>query len=140
MQTASTAIESICVHRPPASILRRAGLRKGTNEIACDHWERAQQGFRLRAGPSGCTSAGDTVEETIQGIRESTECRLEVIRRREVWLANLEPTRGSEQAETGRTLVYQSDIVTRFIRTVIKIPFAGNLRRVVTHLSRGEHR
>lgn len=50
-------------------------------------------------------------------------------KRGEVWLANLGPTRGSEQAGTRPVLVYQNDVVNRFATTVVTIPFTTNLRR-----------
>jgi len=47
------------------------------------------------------------------------------IKRGEVWLANLDPTRGSEQAGTRPVLV----LINRFTTTTLTIPFTTNLRR-----------
>jgi len=47
----------------------------------------------------------------------------------EVWLANLHPTRGSEQAGIWQVLVFQNDAINRFTTTVLAIPFTTNLRR-----------
>jgi mRNA interferase MazF len=51
------------------------------------------------------------------------------IERGEVWLANLEPTRGSEQAGTRPAIVFQNDMISRFSTTVLTIPLTSNLRR-----------
>ena len=50
-------------------------------------------------------------------------------RRGEIWLANLDPTQGSEQAGTRPVLVYQNDAINRFTTTVVTIPFTSNVRR-----------
>ena len=47
----------------------------------------------------------------------------------EIYLADLNPTRGSEQAGRRPVLVFQNDLIRRFTRTVICIPFTTNLRR-----------
>jgi mRNA interferase MazF len=47
----------------------------------------------------------------------------------EIYLADLDPTRGSEQAGRRPVLILQNDLVSRFTRTVICIPFTTNLRR-----------
>lgn len=51
------------------------------------------------------------------------------MRRGEIYLANLDPTRGSEQAGRRPVLVFQHNLVNQFTRTVICIPFTTNLRR-----------
>ncbi len=51
------------------------------------------------------------------------------IKRGEVWLADLNPTRGSEQAGTRPVLVFQNDVVSKFMATVLAIPLTTNLRR-----------
>ncbi len=51
------------------------------------------------------------------------------IRRGEVWLANLNPTRGSEQAGIRPVLIFQTDLINRFTTTVLTIPLTTNLRR-----------
>jgi len=51
------------------------------------------------------------------------------ITRGEVWLANLNPTRGSEQAGMRPVLIFQNDAINRFTTTVLAIPFTTNFRR-----------
>lgn len=51
------------------------------------------------------------------------------IKRSEVWLADLNPTRGSEQAGTRPVLIFQNDLINKFTTTVLTIPFTTNLRR-----------
>ena len=50
-------------------------------------------------------------------------------KRSEVWLADLNPTRGSEQAGTRPVLLFQNDLINKFTTTVLTIPFTTNLRR-----------
>lgn len=47
----------------------------------------------------------------------------------EIYLADLNPTRGSEQAGRRPVIVFQNDLISRFTRTVVCIPFTTNLRR-----------
>lgn len=51
------------------------------------------------------------------------------VKRGEVWLADLNPTRGSEQGGTRPVIVFQNNIVSQFTTTVITIPLTTNLRR-----------
>jgi mRNA interferase MazF len=51
------------------------------------------------------------------------------VQRGEVWLANLNPIRGSEQAGIRPVLVFQNDAINRFTTTVLAILFTTNLRR-----------
>lgn len=51
------------------------------------------------------------------------------IARGDMWLADLNPIRGSEQAGTRPVLVFQNDTINRFTTTVLAIPFTTNLRR-----------
>ena len=51
------------------------------------------------------------------------------IKRGEIWLADLNPTRGSEQAGTRPVLILQTNSINRFTRTFLAIPFTTNLRR-----------
>ena len=51
------------------------------------------------------------------------------IKRGEIWLADLEPTRGSEQAGIRPVLIFQNDTVSKFTTTVLAIPVTTNLRR-----------
>jgi mRNA interferase MazF len=48
--------------------------------------------------------------------------------RGEIWLASLDPVRGSEQAGTRPVLILQADPLNAFLRTVVIIPFTTNLR------------
>ena len=50
-------------------------------------------------------------------------------RRGEIWLANLNPIRGSEQAGIRPVLVFQNDSINRFTTTFLAIPLTTNLRR-----------
>jgi mRNA interferase MazF len=47
--------------------------------------------------------------------------------RGEVWLAALDPVRGSEQAGTRPVLILQTDPLNAFLRTVVVVPFPSNL-------------
>ena len=51
------------------------------------------------------------------------------LKRGEVWLANLDPTQGSEQAGTRPVIIFQNDIVSQFSTTTITIPLTTNKRR-----------
>lgn len=51
------------------------------------------------------------------------------LKRGEVWLADLNPTQGSEQAGTRPVIIFQNDIVSRFSTTVVAIPLTTNQRR-----------
>lgn len=50
-------------------------------------------------------------------------------KRGEIWLANLDPTLGSEQAGTRPVLIFQNDMISKFTSTVLTIPLTTNLRR-----------
>ncbi len=50
-------------------------------------------------------------------------------RRGDVWLANLSPTQGSEQAGIRPITIFQNDIVSQFSTTTIAIPLTTNQRR-----------
>jgi mRNA interferase MazF len=52
-----------------------------------------------------------------------------MIKRGEIWLAELNPIRGSEQAGTRPVLILQNDSVSRFTSTFLAIPLTTNLRR-----------
>jgi len=51
------------------------------------------------------------------------------IKRGEVWLANLNPTQGSEQAGIRPVIIFQNDIVSQFSTTILAIPLTTNQRR-----------
>jgi len=52
-----------------------------------------------------------------------------IIKRGEVWLAELNPIRGSEQAGTRPVLILQNNSINRFTSTFLAIPVTTNLRR-----------
>lgn len=51
------------------------------------------------------------------------------LRRGDVWLADLDPVRGSEQAGKRPVIVIQNDQITRGTRTVLAIPLTSNVDR-----------
>jgi mRNA interferase MazF len=51
------------------------------------------------------------------------------IKRGEIWLADLNPTRGSEQAGTRPVLIFQNNVINKFTTTILAIPLTTNLRR-----------
>ncbi len=51
------------------------------------------------------------------------------MKRGEVWFADLGPPRGAEQAGQRPVLVLQHDRFTPSLKTVVVVPFTGNLRR-----------
>lgn len=51
------------------------------------------------------------------------------VKRGDIWLADLNPIRGSEQAGTRPVLVFQNDAINGFTTTVLAIPLTTNLRR-----------
>lgn len=51
------------------------------------------------------------------------------VNRGEIWLAELNPVRGSEQAGMRPVLVIQTNAINRFTTTILTIPFTTNLRR-----------
>jgi mRNA interferase MazF len=52
------------------------------------------------------------------------------VKRGEIWLANLNPTKGSEQSGIRPVLIFQNNIVTKYTNTVLTIPLTTNLKRV----------
>jgi len=57
-----------------------------------------------------------------------------IVKRGEIWLAELNPIRGSEQAGTRPVLILQNNSINRFTSTFLAIPLTTNLRRASTHL------
>ncbi len=55
----------------------------------------------------------------------------ELLKRGEVWLANLNPTQGSEQAGIRPVIIFQNDLVSQFSTTTITIPLTTNQRRAM---------
>jgi len=51
------------------------------------------------------------------------------VSRGEVWLVNLDPTKGSEQAGLRPVIVIQSDIINKYTRTYLTVPVTTNLKR-----------
>jgi mRNA interferase MazF len=52
-----------------------------------------------------------------------------IIKRGEIWLTNLNPSQGSEQAGIRPVLILQNDTISKYTTTVIAIPLTTNLRR-----------
>ena len=52
-----------------------------------------------------------------------------IVKRGEIWLADLNPIQGSEQAGVRPVLIFQNDTISGFTATVLTIPFTTNLRR-----------
>ena len=52
-----------------------------------------------------------------------------IANRGDVWLADLNPIRGSEQAGIRPVLIFQNDAISKFTSTVIAIPLTTNMRR-----------
>ncbi len=51
------------------------------------------------------------------------------VSRGEIWLATLDPVRGSEQAGTRPVLIFQNNVIAKYTTTVLTIPLTTNLRR-----------
>ncbi len=51
------------------------------------------------------------------------------LKRGEIWLANLDPFQGSEQAGTRPVIIFQNDIISQFSTTAVAIPLTTNQRR-----------
>jgi len=51
------------------------------------------------------------------------------LKRGAVWLADLNPTQGSEQAGIRPVIIFQNDLVSQFSTTIIAIPVTTNQRR-----------
>ena len=52
------------------------------------------------------------------------------LKRGEIWLASLDPTKGSEQSGTRPVIVFQNESISKYTITVIAIPLTTNLKRV----------
>jgi mRNA interferase MazF len=59
------------------------------------------------------------------------------LKRGEVWLADLNPTQGSEQSGIRPVIIFQNDLFSQFSTTTIAIPL---VRRSVTPKSTLDHR
>jgi mRNA interferase MazF len=51
------------------------------------------------------------------------------VSRGEIWLADLNPTQGSEQSGTRPVLIFQNNSINRFTSTFVTIRLTTNLRR-----------
>lgn len=51
------------------------------------------------------------------------------VSRGEIWLADLNPTQGSEQSGTRPVFIFQNNSINRFTSTFLTIPLTTNLRR-----------
>ncbi len=54
-----------------------------------------------------------------------------IVQRGEIWWADLDPIRGSEQAGVRPVLIFQNNDVSRFTTTSLAIPLTTNLRRAL---------
>ena len=45
-----------------------------------------------------------------------------IAKRGEIWLADLNPTRGSEQAGTRPVVIFQHDVVSQWTTTILAVP------------------
>ena len=52
-----------------------------------------------------------------------------MVRRGDIWLADLNPTRGSEQAGTRPVLIFQSNLINKYTTTILATALTTNLRR-----------
>lgn len=52
-----------------------------------------------------------------------------VFKRGDIWLADLNPSRGSEQAGHRPVVIFQNDVINKFTTTILAIPLTTNLRR-----------
>lgn len=53
----------------------------------------------------------------------------ESLQRGAIWLADLNPTQGSEQSGVRSVIIFQNDLVSQFSTTTITIPLTTNQRR-----------
>jgi mRNA interferase MazF len=51
------------------------------------------------------------------------------ILRGEIWLANLNPTQGSEQSGIRPVIIFQNDLISRYSSTTLAIPLTTNQSR-----------
>ncbi len=52
-----------------------------------------------------------------------------MVKRGEIWLADMNPVRGSEQAGRRPIIIFQNNLINRFTSTSIAIPLTTNVRR-----------
>jgi mRNA interferase MazF len=51
------------------------------------------------------------------------------LKRGEIWLASLDPTKGSEQAGIRPIIVFQNEAISKYTVTIMAIPLTTNLKR-----------
>src|SRR5215210_1986113 len=65
-----------------------------------------------------------------------------IVKRGEIWVADLNPIRGSEQAGTRPVLIFQNNLINKYTTTILAIPLTTNLRRAslpsCMQISKGE--
>ncbi len=65
-----------------------------------------------------------------------------IVKRGEIWIADLDPTLGSEQAGMRPVIIFQNDLISKFTTTTLSIPLSSNLRRAslpsCVKISKGE--
>jgi mRNA interferase MazF len=65
-----------------------------------------------------------------------------IVKRGEIWVADLNPIRGSEQAGTRPVLIFQNNLINKYTTTILAIPLTTNLRRAslpsCVQISKGE--
>src|SRR5947208_13326471 len=65
-----------------------------------------------------------------------------IVKRGEVWLADLNPTRGSQQAGNRPVIIFQNNLINKYTTTILAIPLTTNLRRAslpsCVQVSKGE--
>ena len=50
-------------------------------------------------------------------------------KRGEIWIANLNPTKGSEQAGIRPVVIFQNDLINKYTSTILTILLTTNLKR-----------
>lgn len=53
------------------------------------------------------------------------------LKRGEIWLASLDPTKGSEQSGKRPIIIFQNESISKYTITVIAIPLTTNLKRAL---------
>jgi mRNA interferase MazF len=57
-----------------------------------------------------------------------------IVKRGEIWLAELNPIRGSEQAGTRPVLILQNNSINRFTKTFLAVPLTTNPTSFIAQL------
>lgn len=65
-----------------------------------------------------------------------------IVKRGDIWLADMNPVRGSEQAGMRPVIIIQNNVINKFTTTVLSIPMTTNLRRAAlpscVNIAKGE--